>query len=225
MLGWLIGVACSSVASAQNGPVVVELFTSQGCSSCPPADELLHDLAGRDGVIALSLHVDYWDYIGWTDSFGDPMHTARQRRYGAVAGHRSIYTPQFIIGGQVHVVGAKAMDVVDAVGAQRAQPSGMALQIARSGDRLAIAATATSAQPVIVQVARYTPQESVRIGRGENAGLEISYVNIVTDWRTVGEWDGRAPLDMQTTVRGNAPVVVILQERGPGRILAAAELR
>ena len=224
-LVWGITMALGGVASAQNNPVVVELYTSQGCSSCPPADEMLHDLAGRDGVIALALHVDYWDYIGWADSFADPAYTARQQRYGAAAGHRTIYTPQFIIGGLDHVVGAKAMDVADAIRANAARPSGVTLQISRSGNRLQISGAAAQRAAMVVQVVRYTPQESVDIHRGENAGERITYANIVNDWRAVGEWDGRAPLDMQANVAGNAPIVVIVQERGPGRILAAAQLR
>ena len=224
-LVWVITMALGGVASAQENPVVVELYTSQGCSSCPPADEMLRDLAGRDGVIALALHVDYWDYIGWADSFADPAYTARQQRYGVAAGLRPIYTTQFIIGGQDHVVGAKAMDVADAIRTQAARPSGVTLQISRNGDLLQIAGQARTRAPMVVQVVRYTPQESVTIERGENAGHRFVYANIVNDWRAVGEWDGGEPLDMQANVAGTAPIVVIVQERGPGRILAAAELR
>lgn len=224
-LAWVITMALGGVASAQDNPVVVELYTSQGCSSCPPADEMLRDLAGRDGVIALALHVDYWDYIGWADSFADPAYTARQQRYGAVAGNHMIYTPQFIVGGQDQVVGAKVMDVADAIRAQAARPSGVTLRITRSGDRLQISGEAAARALMVVQVVRYMPQESVDIQRGENAGRRFTYANIVNDWRVVGEWDGREPLDMQANVAGSAPIVVIVQERGPGRILAAAELR
>lgn len=224
-LVWVITMALGGVASAQENPVVVELYTSQGCSSCPPADEMLRDLAGRDGVIALALHVDYWDYIGWADSFADPAYTARQQRYGVAAGLRMIYTPQFIIGGQDRVVGARAMDVADAIRTQAARPSGVTLQISRNGDLLQIAGQARERAPMVVQVVRYTPQESVNIERGENAGHRFVYANIVNDWRAVGEWDGGEPLDMQANVAGTAPIVVIVQERGPGRILAAAELR
>lgn len=91
---------------AQRAMVVVELYTSQGCSSCPPADALLHDLAEREDVIALALHVDYWDYIGWKDEFAHPQHAQRQRAYAQKAKRRSIYTPEFIVQGQTDVVGA-----------------------------------------------------------------------------------------------------------------------
>ena len=105
--GWLSGVlmAVAGIAAAESRPVVVELFTSQGCSSCPPADAFLHELSQRDDVIALALHVDYWDYIGWKDIFAQPAFTKRQKAYAKAGGRRSVYTPQMIIGGQDHVVG------------------------------------------------------------------------------------------------------------------------
>ena len=90
----------SDPAIAQDQPVVVELFTSQGCSSCPPADALLHELAARDDVVALAMHVDYWDYIGWKDVFGNPAHSARQRAYAKAGNRRMVYTPQMIVNGE-----------------------------------------------------------------------------------------------------------------------------
>jgi len=97
-----------------DGPVVVELFTSQGCSSCPPADKILGELAKRDDVIALSLHVDYWDYLGWKDDFASPAHTARQQGYATALGERMMFTPQMIIGGTDSVVGSRAMELISA---------------------------------------------------------------------------------------------------------------
>jgi len=107
----LIGIALflpiASSRAESPPPVVVELFTSQGCSSCPPADAFLNDLSRRDDVIALSLHVDYWDYIGWEDPFATPESTNRQRRYAPVLVERSVYTPQMVIDGAAHEVGSK----------------------------------------------------------------------------------------------------------------------
>lgn len=207
--------------------VVVELYTSQGCSSCPPADELLHELAARDDVIALALHVDYWDYIGWADSFADPAHTRRQQAYARVAGASTIYTPQMVIDGQDHVVGTKPMDVIDLLQAHRARPSGAEVDVTRSGNRLRIvgAADAPFGRAALVQIVRITPYATVNIRRGENAGRELGYSNIVTDWDTVAEWDGRSDLALTLAVSGDAPVVVIVQEPGPGAILAADILR
>jgi len=209
------------------GPVVVELYTSQGCSSCPPADALMHDLAEREDVIALALHVDYWDYIGWADSFADPAHTARQQSYAAVAGQSSIFTPQMVIGGQDHVIGTKPMDVMDLIQAHTGRKTGAQISLSRSGGQLQITgqSNVTFSDGTIVQLVRFTPHETVDIRRGENAGNQFTYANIVTMWRTIGEWDGRGALNLSVDVPGPAPVVVIVQEPGPGAIIATAVLR
>lgn len=210
-----------------DGPVVVELYTSQGCSSCPPADEMLHVLAARPDVIALALHVDYWDYIGWADDFADPAFTLRQQNYASSAGARTIYTPQMIIDGEDHVVGTKPVEVTDAIQSHLSAPTGTQIAVQRSGNRLQI--TGQTAGPLtdgtIVQVVRYTPQETVEIERGENQGRSISYANIVTEWRAVGEWSGAGDLDLSVNVTGSSPIVVIVQEPGPGAILATARLQ
>ena len=114
-LALAIGFLASFIgaAAAADRPVVVELYTSQGCSSCPPADAILAELADREDVIALAFHVDYWDYIGWKDIFADPANTLRQRNYARVAGARSVYTPQMIVDGQDHVVGTKPMKLAE----------------------------------------------------------------------------------------------------------------
>ena len=213
--------------TAQGRPVVVELFTSQGCSSCPPADELLHYLSKKDGVIALSLHVDYWDYIGWKDSFAQPRFTKRQKGYAHAAGSRSVYTPQMVIGGQSHVMGARAMEVTDAIALHAAQPEVVALRIARDGAQVRIEAGQPLAEvgEMVVQLVRYVPEESVDITRGENAGRRLTYANVVTHWDVVGEWSGVEPLDMLVEAPGADPVVVILQAARQGPIVAAAALR
>lgn len=220
----LIAFATPTVA---DGPVVVELYTSQGCSSCPPADEMLHDLARRSDVIALALHVDYWDYIGWADSFADPAHTQRQQNYARVAGAGTIYTPQMIIGGEDHVIGTKPMDVADAIQSHRNNPTGVSVSLRRSGNRVTIKGETLRSLPngTVVQLVRFNPQQTVDIRRGENAGRQLSYANIVISWDVVGEWSGRGDLDMTVTAAGAAPVVVIVQEPGPGSVMAAAILR
>lgn len=223
-LATLFAFATPAVA---DGPVVVELYTSQGCSSCPPADEMLHDLAERRDVIALALHVDYWDYIGWADIFADPAHTRRQQNYARVAGASSIYTPQMVIAGQDHVIGAKPMDVVDLIQAHGARRTGTQVSLIRSGNRLQITGASQGAlrDGTVVQLIRYSPQETVDIRRGENAGRSLSYANIVTTWDIVGEWSGQGDLDLSVSISGTAPIVVIVQEPGPGAVLASAILR
>lgn len=206
------------------GPVVVELYTSQGCSSCPPADALLEDLAGRADVLALALHVDYWDYIGWVDTHGDAAHTARQNAYARAAGHARIYTPQFVIGGVDHVVGAKPMDVADLIMDHRNTETGVSVLVTRAEQRVQIRGQADShfAQAVDVQLVRYRPLDVVLIRRGENAGRQIRYVNIVTDWQNLGRWDGRSDLDLSLSAPTGDRLAVIVQASGQGKILATA---
>ena len=218
-------VATPSVA--QNHPVVVELYTSQGCSSCPAADALLHELADRDDVIALALHVDYWDYIGWKDTFADPAHAERQRAYAAAAQRRSIYTPEMVINGQTDIVGAKAMALAKAISEHAQQIPRVGLDVMRDGENLNIAARVltTIDGPMIVQMLRYSPHEVTQIKRGENAGKTIEYTNIVEDWQVLGTWDGVKPLSIKAPAPGDKPAVVIIQADNTGPIMAAARLR
>ncbi len=223
----IASVALAGPVGAQSNDVLVELYTSQGCSSCPPADALLKKLDERAGVIALALHVDYWDYIGWKDSFGDPAYAKRQRAYAYVAGSRTIYTPQMIVGGTAIIIGAKPMEVADLINEMQVQDHGIRMMLERKGGSLEISARmlGTHSQPMIVQLVRYQPSQTVSIPRGENAGRTIEYVNIVTEWRQIGKWDGKTPLKLREDVLGPLPLVVILQAVGPGQVLAAARLR
>lgn len=213
--------------AVQGDPVVVELYTSQGCSSCPPADALFSEIAKRDDVIALALHVDYWDYIGWADSLADPAHTVRQKAYAHAAGKQMIYTPQMIIGGERRVAGNKAMDVVDQINKMGAITSDITLEVVRNGDQVEIVARVVggNARDMTVQFVRFDPFQAVSITRGENAGRTIEYTNIVTRWDRVADWDGGDVYRGSVNAPGSKPAVVIVQAAGPGRILAAAQLR
>ena len=208
-------------------PVVVELYTSQGCSSCPPADAFLSVLAEREDVIALGFHVDYWDYIGWKDVFGKPEFSARQKAYAKAARRRSIYTPQMIIGGEADVVGTHPMDVTDLIDQYRDRPASVALEVQRGGETVRIAARVLRQVqgPLIVQLIRYQPEARVDVTRGENAGHALTYSNIVTEWRILGEWDGQTPYAATVEAKGAEPVVVMVQRKGPGAIEAVARLR
>lgn len=212
---------------AEDSPVVVELFTSQGCSSCPPADQLLHDLAEREDVIALALHVDYWDYIGWKDEFADPRNAERQRAYATVAGRRSIYTPEMIVNGLTDIVGARPMEVTKAIADHQRKPPSVSLALTRSGDQIRISAKTLKAvrEPMVIHMLRYTPEREARITRGENAGRTITYANVTEDWTVLGEWNGRAPLALSAQAEGEQPVVVLIQASNMGPILAAAQLK
>lgn len=210
---------------AQNGPVVVELFTSQGCSSCPPADAMLHDLVDRDDIIALALHVDYWDYIGWKDVFGRPENTQRQHGYARAARATTVYTPQMVIGGLDHVVGSRPMQVMNAVQAQARRGNTVNVTLNRRGDAVQIIATAAARGDYVIQLVRFTAEETVAIRRGENAGRTFSYANIVKSWDVIGRWDGLAALTLDVAAAGSDGVVVIVQQAGYGPIVGAAQLK
>jgi len=213
----------------ESGPVVIELFTSQGCSSCPPADALLLDHAGRDDVITLALHVDYWDYIGWADTFARPEHTARQRAYARAADKRMIYTPQMILNGETHIVGSHPGELELAIMNHKARDARVGVEIARQGDVLQINAENLSYDPsegeLLVQIMRYTPEERVEIRRGENAGKNMPYSSVVTSMEAVERWDATSDLSVEAEVSGDLPVVVLVQQENHGSVLAAARLR
>lgn len=215
-------------ALAETGPVVVELYTSQGCSSCPPADAMLHELAGRDDVIPLALHVDYWDYIGWADEFADPEHTRRQQGYARAAGQTTIYTPQFVVGGRDLVIGAKAMRLADTIQAHSEVTLPVAVALTRESGILTITAemrAGTDASgPYVIQLAQITMQQSVEINRGENAGKTISYSNIVNSLDAVHQWDGAEPVELQTDIGDVETVAVIVQDGPSGPVVGAAKL-
>ncbi len=215
-------------ARAQSQPgVVVELYTSQGCSSCPPADDFFASLAGDPGVIPLALHVDYWDYLGWKDSFARPQHTNRQKAYARANGAKMIYTPQIVVNGSDIVVGNRPGDVTAAIARHLADGNPIRLTLERHGGRIEIRAEAVPPQDrtLKVQLVRFRPEASVAIEHGENAGRTISYHNIVTAWDQVADWNTASPLTAEAPLPGTDPAVVILQAEGMGTILAAASLR
>lgn len=218
-------IACAGVAHAGE-TVVVELFTSQGCSSCPPADRILGELAKEDNVIALAFHVDYWDYLGWKDEYASPEHTKRQRAYARAAGERTIYTPQMVIGGTDHVIGSRGMKVAQAVQKHSERRLPVSVRLQRQGGQVAIRATASGKVPnMVVQLATYTPESSVSIRRGENAGRKLTYYNVVRKLAPIGNWNGQGTYSATANVSANAPVVVLVQERNGGAILGASQLR
>lgn len=224
----LVAVATLAGGAAQAGEkplVLIELFTSQGCSSCPPADALLAELSTRDDVLPLALHVDYWDYIGWEDKFARPEHTARQKAYAHVAGASTIYTPQMVVGGVDHVVGYKPMRVADYMKAHEARLPDVEVEAEIVDGMLRITCVTDDddnlPSRINVDMVRFNTREVVDIKHGENAGETITYTNIVTGWERLAEWDGTGTLELDQPVSGDGPMALILQEPGPGRVLAA----
>ena len=213
--------------AGEAGPVVVELFTSQGCAACPPADRMLGELATRDSILALSLHVDYWDYLGWEDSFARSRLTERQRAYARTRDSGIVYTPQFVIAGRTRMPGDQPMKLAMVIEEYGGMETPVSLSLARDGAGLVLNATSEAAfdTPAWVQLVRYDPERTVTIQRGENAGRTARYANVVTSWRRVATWDGAAPLTLEAALDGSGQTAVIIQEAGPGPVLAAARLR
>ncbi|NVO22787.1 DUF1223 domain-containing protein [Donghicola mangrovi] len=223
-----MGLGTMAMAQSAPQPVVIELYTSQGCSSCPSADKLLEKLAGREDVLPLSLHVDYWDYIGWVDTFAHPAFTERQKIYARNIGERMIYTPQMIVNGTTHVVGNRPMDVADALNTAQDSAGPGRIDATLVGAALSLKGQQIdpAAGPYIVQFITYVPQQTVQIMRGENAGKEVTYVNVVSGWNHLGEWDGQGVFS--AVVTPTAPEdehAVIVQQENQGAVVAAARLR
>ena len=220
-MGW------ASSVSAQSSVVVVELFTSQGCSSCPAADAILTEIAKRDDIVALSLHVDYWDYLGWKDKLAQHAFTERQASYNLVLKSRyRLVTPQMIFQGRDYVAGAKKREALEYIKMLRNKPEGAALEIAMDGGvlRIALAPKGGAAPQADLHVVRYTRVIDAAIGAGENRGRTIRYTNTVTAWETIGEWNGRDTLTLSKEVGDDQPLAVIVQAKGNGPILAARRL-
>ncbi|MDH3195468.1 MAG: DUF1223 domain-containing protein [Hyphomicrobiales bacterium] len=214
---------------AQSGPkAVVELFTSQGCSSCPPADAFLGELKARDDLIVLSLPVDYWDYLGWKDTFGKPEHSERQYAYSRARGDRRVYTPQIIVNGGDHYVGSHRSAVKKAIG-ETELPLEVLIKLEDGSINITIAGADLRVGHTTIRLVTYTSAAEVAIGRGENRGHTITYNNIVRSMRPIGMWKGEAmtvslPRDeiLGEDIDGCAVIVQEDAEGGPGRILGAA---
>ncbi|MEM7711012.1 MAG: DUF1223 domain-containing protein [Pseudomonadota bacterium] len=218
---------CLAASPLAADPVVVELFTSQGCSSCPPADELLGELAGREDVIALSLHVDYWDWIGWADTFAAAGFTERQRGYARAAGTSVVYTPQFVIGGIDQVAGPSAMELVTLINAHQGATGDVLELIAPADGAPAALRADAGGVPARLVMVGLLPEAKVSIGRGENAGREVTYHNIVQSWTVLGDWDGSAKrIDLPQGEAGHRHVVLAqtLDDGAPGPVIGAVKL-
>lgn len=161
-----VSMAQDAAAPGSDDPVVLELYTAQGCASCPPADDMMLQLAGRDDVIALSLHVDYWDYIGWADSFADPEYAQRQQRYARRYGHSTIYTPQVVINGTDIMEGFRVMQVMESIAAHQHQAPEVTLELALvAGGGLQITAAPTADMPPLAaMVSRRSAMPNAVVG-------------------------------------------------------------
>jgi hypothetical protein len=212
-----------------HAPAVVELYTSQGCSSCPPADRVLGELSMMPNVIALAFHVDYWDDIGWRDHYSIPNAVERQRRYVEALRLRSAFTPQAVVDGRGSFVGSDKRGILEAL----ADPIGETVPVSLdvSHGVLTVGVPERQARKAYqVFVAAYLPQASTPVGRGENSGRTLQEFNIVRQFRSLGTWSGHAAV-FRTSVESfpadASRVAVLLQSDGQGPIVgsAATELR
>jgi hypothetical protein len=208
---------------------VIELFTSQGCSSCPPADRLLATLARNPNTVALSFPVDYWDYIGWKDIFASPVFTARQQAYARLSADGRVYTPQAVIDGVKAEVGSDkaAIDRAMSAPTQAGGAMSVPMSIEESGGYLRVDVGAGQPAGAGVYVLRVVESRTVEIGRGENSGRSVTYTNVVRAMNKIGDWNGQpAHFDMLELKADGEGYVVLLQAGDPGKpavILSAAK--
>jgi hypothetical protein len=211
----LVGVPLVAIAESK---VVIELFTSQGCNSCPPADHLLSELAADERLLALSLPVDYWDYLGWRDTLALHSHSTRQKAYADSRGDRQVYTPQVVINGMAQAIGSDRNAIERSIAR------------AELKNRLAVP-VALKRNETSVEVEIITRAVTVAINRGENGGKTITYHNVVRSWKRIGDWKGavvRASVPITELADSDADAAVVLVQPGsagdPGPIRGAAML-
>jgi hypothetical protein len=236
LIGTVLGIVTLATlvppASAENmrarPKAVVELFTSQGCASCPPADALLTSLAEEGDVIALAYHVDYWDYVGWEDTFGKEDFSDRQRAYNESWGTSRIYTPQMVVNGAKGVVGSRRGEVHAALDGASLP---LAVDISRYGDMLKIAIPPnTSLDDAVVWMVTYLDRADVTIDKGDNAGKAMVYTQVVTNRQVLGMWEGATGANLKLPIPevlsdDSTGIAVIVQQENngmPGPILGAA---
>jgi len=212
---------------------VVELFTSQGCSSCPPADKVIGELAKDPSVIALSLPIDYWDYLGWKDTLADSRYSARQKAYSQMRGDRDVYTPQAVINGEAHVIGSDRGKIELAIDdTKKRGVMSVPVSMTLSGKQLNVsvaAAHAGAANHGEVWICAVSKAVPISIGRGENRGREITYHNVVRNILKVGDWNGSAgnwTVPLENISREGVDAAAVYVQDGsrekPGPMLGAA---
>ena len=224
--GLLLALFCFGLAippsKAVERPTLVELFTSEGCSSCPPADALLAELAGRPDVLALSFHVDYWDRLGWKDPFSSPDATRRQHGYAVLLGLATVYTPQIVVDGKWQAVGSDRGEVEHALGAARRNrdevPVGLAVEDGRAKISLGPGSDGASAALLLIGFDR---RHVTAVARGENSGRTLAHVDVVCSIEEVAQADSRARR-FEVPIRSPSDRVAAILQARDGRVLGVA---
>jgi hypothetical protein len=223
----------AAFAGEAKQPVFVELYTSQGCSSCPQADVILGELQKRNDVVALSFSIDYWDYTGWKDTLATHENTLRQQAYEKTLPSHRVYTPQMVIDGVRDVVGNQRREVVDAINkrVEATQGKRLPISITQKGDEIQvkIGAAPSSGHSGTVWLAHTLSSRTVNIAKGENSGRVITYHNIVRGFSAVGKWSGQ-PMTLELPTQGvqgeiTDGVAVWVQQGGSGPVFGAAQTR
>jgi hypothetical protein len=226
----LTALAGGPPAAAEEAKAVIELFTSQGCSSCPPADRLAGELLRDEQLIVLSLPVDYWDYLGWRDTLALHSHTQRQKAYAAVRGDRQVYTPQVVIDGIAQRVGSERGSIERTLAELKGKLA-LPVRLERKNDNLEIDIGGGSGSPAAIWLLAVTRSKTVAIARGENRGKTITYNNVVCAWQRLDAWTGR-PLHRSVPLAeifgAEVDYAVVLVQSGtaeaPGQIYGAAKI-
>jgi len=224
VFGALVLLCGSTGALPGPRPAVIELFTSQGCSSCPPADTLLGELAGRSDVIALGFHVDYWDSLCWRDRFELSMAAGRQQRYVENLGLRSAFTPQLLLDGRRSFVGSDRRGITSALSAPR---EGIAVRTYVDERNLIIQLGSGPQEPFDVCVAAYLARADSHVDRGENSGKTLTDFNIVLAYTRAGMWHGvptRFVVPLSSLPVDASHAAVLVQRKGQGEIAGAASV-
>ena len=219
---WLCLVVGALPAQAGERPIVVELFTSEGCSSCPPADALLAQLASRPEVLALSFHVDYWDRLGWKDPFSSPAATRRQHRYAELLGLATVYTPQIVVDGKWQAVGSDRDEVERALDAARRDgkevPVVLAIDHGLAQITLGPGGEGVSGAVLLIGFDR---RHVTAVARGENGGRTLAHVDVVRSVEEVAQFDGRASA-IQVPVGSPSDRIAAIVQAPDGRVLGVA---
>lgn len=227
----ICAVFAVATPSSAEPRAVVELFTSQGCSSCPPADKVLGDLTADPSVIALSFPVDYWDYLGWKDTLADSRFTARQKAYSHMRGDRNVYTPQAVVNGSLHVLGSDRAGIEAAATSTKKHDGVMSVPVTlkKAGKQIDIAVPAGSGRVGEIWICAVSRQVPITIARGENRGQQVTYHNVVRGVLKVGDWNGKAgswSVPLENIVREGVDAAAVYIQDGnrdkPGPMLGAA---
>ena len=221
LFGLIAGPSSAVWAQDRSSPVLVELFTSQGCSSCPPADAVLGELAKRPDVVALGFHVNYWDRLGWRDPFASKEATARQYAYSRSLGGSNVYTPQMVVGGAAGLVGSRRGEVLAAVQGDRSSPAPIQIGITPdSSGGLTVEIPATGGGTGI-WYARYDLAHRTQVERGENADRQLADFNVVTEFAPLAR-PAAGPLRVAAPPPGSG-LAIWVQRDGPGAVIAAVK--